>query len=45
MEHAQAALAATQGSGPAIEQITTIGRQIGYFGYLAYDAFVWVSAS
>jgi peroxin-11B len=43
LEHAQAALRATQASGPAAEQITTIARQIGYFGYLAYDAIVWAN--
>ncbi|KAF8898611.1 peroxisomal biogenesis factor 11 [Infundibulicybe gibba] len=41
LEHLQAALRASFASGPAIEQITTIGRQIGYFGYLSYDALVW----
>ncbi|KII93248.1 hypothetical protein PLICRDRAFT_35437 [Plicaturopsis crispa FD-325 SS-3] len=45
LEHAQAALRATQASGlEAGEQITTIGRQLGYFGYLAYDAIVWANA-
>lgn len=43
VEHLQAALRASFASGPALEQITTIGRQIGYFGYLTYDTFVWVS--
>jgi len=41
MEHLQAALRATLTSGPVIEQITTIARQIGYFGYLSYDVFAW----
>lgn len=42
MEHLQAALRAYQTSGVAAEQITTVGRQLAYFGYLTYDAFVWV---
>lgn len=42
MEHLQAALRATNMNGPAAEQITTIGRQLGYFGYLTHDALVWV---
>ena len=42
MEHLQAALRAIHTSADAGEQITTIGRQLGYFGYLAYDAIVWV---
>ncbi|KAJ3976308.1 peroxisomal biogenesis factor 11 [Lentinula raphanica] len=44
LEHLQAALKAALVSGPAGEQITTIGRQIGYFGYLSFDALVWVNA-
>jgi len=44
MEHLQAALRAIQVSGPAGEQIATIGRQLGYFGYLVYDALVWANA-
>jgi peroxin-11B len=44
MEHLQAALRAMQVSGPPGEQITTIGRQLGYFGYLVYDALVWANA-
>ncbi|KAJ3987548.1 peroxisomal biogenesis factor 11 [Lentinula detonsa] len=44
LEHLQAALKAALASGPAGEQITTIGRQIGYFGYLSFDALVWVNA-
>ena len=43
MEHLQAALRATFAAGPAQESITTIARQLGYFGYLTYDAIVWVS--
>ena len=42
MEHLQAALRAVTSSAPATEQITTIGRQLGYFGYLTNDALVWV---
>lgn len=42
MEHLQAALRATLTPGPVAEQITTIARQIGYFGYLSYDVFAWV---
>ncbi|KAF8642399.1 hypothetical protein AX16_009665 [Volvariella volvacea WC 439] len=43
MEHLQAALKASLGSGPATEQITTIARQLCYFFYLAYDALVWAN--
>lgn len=42
MEHLQAALKATFSSGPLLETLTTVARQIGYFGYLSYDAIVWV---
>lgn len=42
IEHLQAALRAAQSTGEPAEQITTICRQLGYFGYLTYDAFVWV---
>ena len=42
VEHLQAALRAYQTKGIAAEQITTIGRQLAYFGYLSYDTFVWV---
>ncbi|KAI0815261.1 peroxisomal biogenesis factor 11 [Irpex lacteus] len=44
MEHLQAALKAASASGPAAEQLTTIGRQLGYFGYLTNDALVWANA-
>jgi len=44
MEHLQAALRAVNSSAAAAEQISTIGRQLGYFGYLTYDAFVWANA-
>ncbi|KAF9532051.1 peroxisomal biogenesis factor 11 [Crepidotus variabilis] len=43
MEHLQAALRAAFSSSPALETITTIARQLGYFGYLSYDAIVWAS--
>ncbi|KAG6911868.1 hypothetical protein DXG01_000115 [Tephrocybe rancida] len=43
IEHLQAALRASFASGPAVEQILTIGRQLGYFGYLSYDALVWTA--
>jgi len=44
LEHLQAALRATQTAGEAGEQITTVARQLCYFGYLTYDAFVWANA-
>jgi len=44
LEHLQAALRATQASGDAGERITTIARQLSYFGYLTYDAVVWANA-
>jgi len=44
VEHLQAALRATQTTGPLGEQLTTVGRQIAYFLYLAYDAVVWANA-
>jgi hypothetical protein len=43
LEHLQSALRATASTGPMGEQITTIGRQLGYAGYLAYDSIIWVS--
>ena len=43
LEHLQAALRAAQQISNPAEQITTIGRQLGYAGYLIYDAVVWVS--
>lgn len=42
VEHLQAALRAVNTVGAAGEQITTIGRQLAYFGYLTNDALVWV---
>ncbi|KAK7058852.1 Peroxisomal membrane protein PMP27 [Paramarasmius palmivorus] len=41
MEHLQAALKACLSQSTPVEQITTIGRQLGYFGYLSLDAVVW----
>jgi peroxin-11B len=41
IEHLQAALRATLSSGPILETITTIARQVGYFGYLSTDAVIW----
>jgi peroxin-11B len=43
LEHLQAALRAAQHVATPAEQITTIGRQLGYAGYLIYDVAVWVS--
>ena len=42
LEHLQAAFRAVATSGEAGEQLTTIGRQLCYFGYLTYDSIVWV---
>ena len=42
MEHLQSALRAAQTSGELKEQLTTIARQLSYFGYLTYDTVVWV---
>lgn len=44
VEHLQAALRAAQTTGDVGEQLATIGRQIGYFGYLTYDAVVWANS-
>ncbi|KIL70703.1 hypothetical protein M378DRAFT_194965 [Amanita muscaria Koide BX008] len=44
VEHLQAALRAALSNGPFGEQLTTIARQISYFGFLTYDAFVWANA-
>ncbi|KLO20233.1 peroxisomal biogenesis factor 11 [Schizopora paradoxa] len=43
LEHLQAALKAFFAQGRPGEQITTIVRQLGYFGYLCYDALVWAN--
>lgn len=42
LEHLQAALRAALTTGPVEETLTIIARQVGYFGYLTYDAIVWV---
>ena len=42
VEHLQAALRATFAPGPASETVTTVARQVAYFGYLSYDVLVWV---
>ena len=42
MENAQAVLKAIAAPGETGERITTIGRQIGYFGYLSLDNIAWV---
>lgn len=44
MEHLQAAMRAALSPGVPAEQITTIGRQLAYFGYLFHDTLVWVRA-
>jgi len=44
LEHLQAALRATTSTGPMGELITTIGRQLGYAGYLAYDSIIWANS-
>ncbi|KDQ63612.1 hypothetical protein JAAARDRAFT_118980 [Jaapia argillacea MUCL 33604] len=46
LENLQAALRAIQsyGKGETGEQITTIARQLSYFGYLSYDTLVWANA-
>lgn len=43
VENAQAALRAIAAPGETGERITTIGRQLGYFGYLFLDNIAWVS--
>ncbi|KAH7883706.1 peroxisomal biogenesis factor 11 [Phlebopus sp. FC_14] len=43
VEHLQAALRAAQSTGETGEQLTAIGRQLAYFGYLTYDAVVWAN--
>jgi hypothetical protein len=42
LEHLQAALKATQLQAPTAEQFTSVARQLGYAGYLTYDALLWV---
>ncbi|KAH9982439.1 peroxisomal biogenesis factor 11 [Lactifluus volemus] len=43
LEHLQAALRAAQTTGDVKEQLATIARQLGYFGYLTYDAVSWAN--
>lgn len=42
VEHLQAAFKAAASAEYPIEQFTTIGRQLGYFGYLSLDMILWV---
>jgi len=44
MEHLQSALTASFSTGPIAENITAVARQIGYFGYLSYDAIIWANS-
>jgi len=44
LEHLQSALRAAQTTGELKEQLTTIARQLGYFGYLTYDTVVWANS-
>ncbi|KAK0245847.1 peroxisomal biogenesis factor 11 [Armillaria nabsnona] len=44
MENLQAALRAVLSSSSPPEQITTIARQIAYFGYLSLDGLVWANS-
>ncbi|KAK0208363.1 peroxisomal biogenesis factor 11 [Desarmillaria ectypa] len=44
MEHLQVALRAVLSSSSAPEQITTIARQLAYFGYLSLDGLVWANS-
>ncbi|KAK1228369.1 Peroxisomal membrane protein PMP27 [Marasmius sp. AFHP31] len=44
LEHLQAAVRAILATGSPVEQITTIARQLGYFGYLTLDAIVWANS-
>ena len=44
VEHLQAALRATQTTGPLGEQLTNVVRQVAYFLYHTYDAVVWANA-
>jgi len=41
VEHLQSALKSTQLKATTGEKITTIGRQLGYAGYLLFDGIVW----
>ncbi|KAL1693090.1 peroxisomal biogenesis factor 11-domain-containing protein [Schizophyllum commune] len=44
VEHLQAALKAAFANAPPAEQLTTIARQLAYFGYLSFDALVWANS-
>ncbi|TFY83777.1 hypothetical protein EWM64_g243 [Hericium alpestre] len=44
VENLQAALRAAQTTGYLWEQLTTIARNLSYFGYLSYDGVAWASA-
>ncbi|KAL1749067.1 peroxisomal biogenesis factor 11 [Schizophyllum fasciatum] len=44
VEHLQLALKAAFASARPAEQITTVARQLAYFGYLSFDALVWANA-
>ncbi|TFY59894.1 hypothetical protein EVG20_g7624 [Dentipellis fragilis] len=43
IENLQTALRAAQTTGHLGEQLTTIARNIGYFGYLSYDSVSWAN--
>lgn len=43
VEHLQLALKAAMAAAPPAEQMSTIARQLAYFGYLSFDALVWAS--
>ncbi|KAL0579119.1 Peroxisomal membrane protein PMP27 [Marasmius crinis-equi] len=43
LEHLQAAVRAVLATGSPVEQVTTISRQLSYFGYLTFDAIVWAN--
>ncbi|KAG2061973.1 peroxisomal biogenesis factor [Suillus hirtellus] len=45
VEHLQAALRVASSSGEVGEQVTSIGRQLAYFGYLTYDTALWANAA
>lgn len=45
VEHLQAALRTASSAGEVSEQVTSIGRQLAYFGYLTYDAAVWANTA
>jgi len=41
MEHLQAAFRASLSNEHALETLSAIARQLGYFGFLSYDTIVW----